>query len=540
MNRRVILIGATGAFGVRLARLLAPWPDIELVLAARREAPLQALAAELACDWARFDREHPETLELLRPWAVVDAAGPFQTSDLRLARAAVAAGAHYVDIADGRAFVAAFPGALDAEARAKGVAAITGASSTPALSNAALDAITRDWREIERVTVAISPGARAPRGLSVLRAILSYVGRPVRVFTGGAWRDEPGWSGMRRLFIPGLGPRLASLCETPDLDVMATRATSEARFLAGLELGLLHVGLWLLSWPVRWKLIASLEPYARPLQAMAGLAARLGSDRGGMVVEAKGLGPTGEPVIARWSLVAEANAGPTVPVAAAAAVLRRLLGDEHGLAGAWACVGLLSVDEIVGELAGLPVATRVDEGAPASGALLRRMLGRRAAALPAPVVWVHERNAAAIFQGRGRAHGSRAIIPSLARKILRLPDPGAYPRLIVTIAPDEKGEVWTRDFGARRFSSHLSSLPEPGLFEERLGPLRFAFSSELKPDGFRWEFQRWRLGPLPLPNAWAPRIRAYSFARDGVYRFRVATSHPWVGLIFAYGGRLDA
>lgn len=281
MTRRVILIGATGAFGERLARLLAPWPDIELVLAARRQDPLQALAAELALEWARFDREQPETLGLLRPWAVVDAAGPFQTSDLRLARAAVAAGAHYVDIADGRAFVAAFPAALDAEARARGVAAITGASSTPALSNAALDAITRDWREIKRVTVLISPGARAPRGLSVLRAILSYVGRPVRVFTGGAWRDEPGWSGVRRLVIPGLGSRLASLCETPDLDIMATRATSEARFLAGLELGLLHIGLWLLSWPVRWKLITSLEPYARSLQAMAGLAAPFGSDRGG-------------------------------------------------------------------------------------------------------------------------------------------------------------------------------------------------------------------------------------------------------------------
>lgn len=29
------------------------------------------------------------------------------------------------------------------------------------------------------------------------------------------------------------------------------------------------------------------------------------------------------------------------------------------------------------------------------------------------------------------------------------------------------------------------------------------------------------------------------FARDGVYRFRVLTAHPWMGVVFAYCGRLD-
>ena len=45
MRRRIVLVGATGAFGERLARLLAPWPQVELVLAARGLARAQTLAA---------------------------------------------------------------------------------------------------------------------------------------------------------------------------------------------------------------------------------------------------------------------------------------------------------------------------------------------------------------------------------------------------------------------------------------------------------------------------------------------------------------
>lgn len=345
VRRAILLVGATGAFGARLARLLARW-DVHLILAARRTGPLEALAAALEgparIEVAAFDRARPD-LSRLRPFAVVDAAGPFQTSDLALARAAIAAGAHYVDIADGRDFVAGFPLALDAEACTAGVLAVTGASSTPALSSAALDALTAGWRAIDTTLVAISPGARAPRGRSVVQAILSYVGRPVRVFEAGRWTLRPGWSGPRRVHIPGLGHRWVSLCETPDLDVVPERfqVRRDAPFLAGLELPVMHLGLWLLSWPVRLGLARSLVPLAEPLRRLAGLLAPLGTDRGGMVVLAAGEGPNGEPRRARWSLTADEGAGPNVPVAAAAAVLRGLLDGRLTLRGAHACVGVV-------------------------------------------------------------------------------------------------------------------------------------------------------------------------------------------------------
>ena len=547
MARRVVLIGATGAFGRRLAELLAAWPEITLVLAARREAPLQALAAELAARGARlevaaFDRTHPDALAGLAPWAVVDAAGPFQDSDYALARAAVAAGAHYLDLADARDFVAGFPAALDTESRAGGVFAVTGASSTPALSNAVLDRLTAGWVSVEAVSVAISPGARAPRGLSVMRAILSYVGRPVRLFADGRWQAAPGWSRLSRLDFPGLGRRWVALCETPDLDLLPSRFAPrrQALFLAGLELSVMHLGLWLLAWPVRLGLVRSLEPLARPLLVLAGLISWAGSDRGGMVVEARGEQTPGQTVIARWGLCAEAGSGPNVPAAAAAALLRGLADGRIGARGAMACAGLLTDAEILAELAHLPIHTSTLEVWPDHPSLLRRLMGPGFDALPQAVRTVHAGEATTTFRGRGRARGGRSIIPALGRALIGLPEPGAYPALAVTITPLGRSESWTRDFGPRRFSSRLKSLPTPGEFEEGLGALKFRFDLQPMPQGFRWRQRGWRFGPIPLPSALAPRIHATTFARDGVYRFRVLVAHPWLGVIFGYAGRLES
>ena len=58
-------------------------------------------------------------LARIRPDIVVDATGPFQGRDHRVAAACIEAGCHYLDIADGRDFVAGI-GALDAAARAQG------------------------------------------------------------------------------------------------------------------------------------------------------------------------------------------------------------------------------------------------------------------------------------------------------------------------------------------------------------------------------------------------------------------------------------
>lgn len=544
-RRRVVLVGASGVFGARLARMLAQRPDIVLVLAARRPEPLARLEGELAgapagIETALIDRDRPQTLAGLAPFAVIDAAGPFQGQDGAFALAVLEAGAHYVDLADARDFVAAFPERLAQAAQRAGRHAVTGASSTPALTCAAVEALTSGWTRIDRIEAAISPGAQAPRGLSVVQAILRWAGAPTPVFENGRETMRPGWSGPRRLAFPGLGRRWTSLAETPDLDQLRLRyaPTTTARFAAGLELAPLHLGLWALSLARRWRLAPSLEPLAGLLNAGAGLAAPLGSDRGGMTVRVEGLDADGAAAVARWSLWAEAGSGPNVPAAPAAAMVAALLDETLGAPDARVCAGLAPLEALMAPLAGLPIATRIDRAAPAATGLLPRVLGPAYARLPLVVRAAHAGEVAVTLEGQARARGDGGLA-GLARRLQGLPRPGVHATR-VTITPKDGVEAWSRRFGARTFRSRIGGArDDPFAFEETVGPLTFRFHAAPYAGGFRWMFEGWRLGALPLPAAWAPRTRAATFARDGVYRFRVLVTHPWLGVIFGYAGRLD-
>lgn len=179
---RVLVIGAGGVFGSRLAEGLLR-NRFAVFLAGRDSARAEAVARRLRAMFpdaeiatARIDTATVTPADLTTTGAtiVADAAGPFQGAQPTAARAAIAAGLSYVDLADGRDFVAAFS-VLDKAAKGAGVVALTGCSSTPALSRAVLDHLTADWREVVSVEAAISPGAKAPRGLSVMRAILSWL-----------------------------------------------------------------------------------------------------------------------------------------------------------------------------------------------------------------------------------------------------------------------------------------------------------------------------------------------------------------------------
>lgn len=547
MTRRILLVGATGTFGSRLAAMLAKLPGIELVLAARGTDALEALRGSLLAAGAAaeiagrpFDRDRPEGLAGIGPWLVVDAAGPFQGSDYGLALAAVRAGAHYVDLSDGRDHVSGFAAALDGAAREAGVLAVTAASSTPALSHAALAPLVEGWSRIDDVVVAISPGSRAPRGLSVVRAILSYVGRPVRVFSGGGWRTVPGWSGLRKLRMPGLGRRYVSICDTPDLDLLPQRfpVRRDALFMAGLEVAPMHLGLAMLGLAVRWGLVSSLRPLAHPLRALAGLFAVLGSDRGGMIVEAVGRDGQDRRVRARWALWAEAGAGPDTPAAPAAALVRALLDGRETGTGARVCAGMLEVDHILRELAHLPVRTRVDHARPDSAILFERLLGKNWETLPASVRAVHGGGHMAA-SGRAVARLGGSFLAGTMRRILGLPVSGRHD-VSVEIAAGGAGETWTRRFGRSRFSSCLTdgNRSRQGLFEERFGPLRFTFDMRPAAKGVVWDFVGWSLAGLPLPRRLAPGIRAGAEDAHGLYRFRVVVAHRWVGLLFAYRGTL--
>jgi len=375
----VLVIGATGTFGERLVRHLAREPGLRIVPAARRPAPLLALAASLGLrDTLAIDRATIDAATLRERCIdlVIDASGPFLRQSPSVVVAAIEAGAHYLDLADGRDFVTDI-GRFDAAARRAGVAVVSGASSTPALSHAVVDTLCADWRRIDTLGATICPSNRQRVGLAVVRSILSTVGRPVRVFDQGRWTTSRGWSRTRRFRFPGIGRRYASLVETPDLDLFVSRyrPTTSATFEAGLGLPVEHLALAAIGTLVRLGLPRSAAPLARPLHALGNRLRHFGVDVGVMEVRAEGLDARGSPTRARWRLRASGESGPHVPTLAALALTRHLRDGTLGPApdtrasgaettdrfgGARPCVGLLTLDDFADDLARLGVTTSTD------------------------------------------------------------------------------------------------------------------------------------------------------------------------------------
>ena len=235
--------------------------------------------------------------------------------------------------------------------------------------------------------------------------------------------------------------------------------------------------------------------------------------------------------------MAEHGAGPAIPSSPASAVLRALIDGRLTRTGAAPCVGLVTLDEIMAELAALPIATRLESWSPNRAGLFPRALGDGFDRLPAAVREVHG-GAPVVTSGRA-VSSARGFGARVTRVALGLPGPGRH-EARVEITPTAGGEVWTRRFGASRFSSRLTTVgADPGRFEERFGPATFRFSAVADARGFDWIQEGWRMGPLPMPGWLAPRIRARCFERDGTYRFRVVAAHPWLGVLLAYAGRLN-
>jgi len=355
MTLRAVVLGGHGNFGARICRALAGDPGIEVIAAGRRAG-------------ARLDMASPAfaaDLRKLAPAIVIHCVGPFQGQDYRVAQAALAAGAHYIDLADGRRFVADFAGGMDAAARAAGRLAVSGASTLPALSSAVIDSLAGRLRSIEEIQVAIAPGQRAPRGAATIAAVFSYAGRSFKWMSGGAWADAWGWQELARMRFAGAGTRLAAACDVPDLELFPARyaGVNTVEFRAALELGVQHLAIWLAAALRRCGVPLPLERWAGALEAVARLLDPLGSDCGGMLVQLTGTRADGSRGRVEWHLTARANHGPEIPCMAAILIARRLAAGTIESRGAFPCMGMLDLAAFESEFARWDISTLVEESA---------------------------------------------------------------------------------------------------------------------------------------------------------------------------------
>lgn len=366
----ILILGGYGQFGGRITTTLAHDRDLHLLVAGRHLDAAERMVAGLRGDGASaalsaiaLDVEATDLaarIAALQPQLVIHTAGPFQGRDYRVAEAALSIGAHYIDLADARDFVAGI-GALEQAAHTAGRWVIAGASSVPGLSAAVIEAHHRRFSPLTCVEAAISPGNRSDRGLATTRAILGYVGQPYSILHGGRWRRVHGWQSLRRLHSPGAGTRWLARCEVPDLSVLPARYPQllTCDFRAGLELRRMHLGLWLASWAVRARVLASLAPWAERLLAVSQRWRHSGSDTGVMRMTMRGRDHDGHPLQLHWTLTAADGDGPQVPATAAIVLARKLARGQLPGSGARPCLDLFTLDEFLRTLEGFAIETVV-------------------------------------------------------------------------------------------------------------------------------------------------------------------------------------
>ncbi|VAV87048.1 Saccharopine dehydrogenase [hydrothermal vent metagenome] len=355
----VLILGGYGNFGARIAEQLCK-ADIPVIIAGRNPDKAEKLSQQLGAlaTASSFDanKDLAARLSGLKPDVVINTCGPFQFADYAVAETCIDHKIHYIDLADGRKFVAGFD-SLDKRAKKAGVAAITGASSVPGLSSAVIEHFRDEFALIDQLKYGISPGQKTERGLATTQSILSYVGKPMQSFPGQT-ETAYGWQDIYRQKFPGIGKRWMANCEIPDLDILPTKyGIRKIQFSAGLELGVLHLGLWLLSWAIRAGAPVNLAGQAKTLLTASNFFNWFGSDTGAMHMVLSGKDHQGAEIIRGWCIIARKGSGPYIPTIPAVLLAKSIVSQNPPAAGAYPCVGLISLGQYLHALKDYPVET---------------------------------------------------------------------------------------------------------------------------------------------------------------------------------------
>lgn len=358
----ILVLGGYGFFGSRICQTLAINENIHLLIGGRNIAQAQALASNLGLNSNQglaidaYAVNLAQRLAELNVDTVIHTAGPFQGQDYSVAHAAIVAGANYIDLADGRNFVAGIE-QLNTLACEHGVFVTSGASSLPALSSAVVDRYLSRFHHLESIRHGIGSGARAP-GLATMRGVFGYCGKPFLRLKEGRWKTTYGWLDLQcyRFPVP-VGARFLGSCDVPDLVLFPRHYPSvhTVSFHAGFASAPGHLFVWAVSQLVRLGLIPSLTRLVTPLHAISQWLEPFVSDKGAMFVSLEGTGIDGQPLKLDWHLVAAQNHGPYIPCGASIALAQKLARGDKLPHGAMPCMGLLTVEDYLLALQGFDI-----------------------------------------------------------------------------------------------------------------------------------------------------------------------------------------
>ena len=147
-------------------------------------------------------------------------------------------------------------------------------------------------------------------------------------------------------------------CDIPDLDLLPEKyGIKRIRFSAGMEIPVIHFGLWLLSWGVRLGLPIDLSKHASVLLNASNWLDPINSADGGMHVILKGADRSGRPITRQWFIIARDGDGPYIPTVPAVVLAAKIVSGTYVRTGAMPCVGMMTLQEYLDELGHLKIKT---------------------------------------------------------------------------------------------------------------------------------------------------------------------------------------
>jgi NAD(P)-dependent dehydrogenase (short-subunit alcohol dehydrogenase family) len=548
MTKRVLLIGATGTFGSRLAGHLARMPELHLVLTSRNLDRARAVARDLQHRGAvaqvdsiamHVERDLAAVLSQVKPWLVIDASGPFQFASYDVPRAALEAGAHYLDLADAQDFLMGFARNLDHLAKTKNLVARAGCSTTPAITTAVVDEVTRGWQRVDAVDTTIIPGGSNTIGPALAAAVLAQAGVPITQFRNGRYQQVVGWQKAARVTVLRLGTFRAVPAETVDPMIMPERygLTARMTFRAGLVSPIEQRGFELLAWLRKTGLFKRIDTLAPVLAAGRKITRLWSHDRGGMVIEICGIDGKGRWSKAVWSMLAQKGDGPHVPILPLVAAVRMLLLGAFS-SGARMIEGDIPLEHIVREFQPLAISAQLDVTSRDRG-VFDQVLGEQSGQLPAIVRDFHDPLSHPVWHGEADIERGRSLVSRLIGRLIGLPAAGRARPVQVSVERDAEGhELWTRNFGGQVFHSRMGSGAD-GKLTETFGPFVFTLGLAASESCTQLPVESGRCFGFALPRFLLPSSNAREFADEkGRFQFDVRIDLPIFGLLAHYQGWL--
>jgi hypothetical protein len=414
----------------------------------------------------------------------VDAAGPFQRLDYRLAQAALTAGAHYLDIAEVAAWLAGFPAAVNALAQERGRVALAGCSTTPALVAAAVGAA-----EVATVvsveSCILASGGAAGRG--VIDAVLQQLGKPMRAFEEGRETTAVSFGSVARR-----NGRFVSPVNTADTTLFpaAFEVKNRVTMSAGLESGTMHLSLYSLA-----RLLprnASARVLAPLLERAQYLFVPFQRNCGALHVCVRGLSAAQTFSQTDVRISARDGQGFGLPVSPVIALLRSgILGPP----GARICGGL-SLETFQRHVFCLPAFSTI-EWQVRRTELVRGIF--ESFQLPDVLRQFH-RCAFGVFRGKVTVTAGKGLLARVAAWLV------GFPRVDCAETDFEfilerrlEGEVWKRNVvGVSTFKS-MVSRDDRGEFFESFGPAKLQLRVEAREGRLHFAVSRLFVFGVPVP-----------------------------------------